>query len=115
MKIKITDIKPSIDALEFAINQIYQDIGDGSLHDGPTATNAIAELQMIRVAYMLAHRNGTRASTVRRCKFCGFENHEAGELCANCMRTLETSNCTCKPDTTMGVTHQGDCNWWISG
>jgi hypothetical protein len=60
MKIEITEVQPSIDALEFAINQIHCDIEQGTLHNGPIAANAIRELQMIQVAYMLVQRNAAK-------------------------------------------------------
>lgn len=30
-------------------------------------------------------------------------------------RKGRANDCNCTPDTTMGVTHNGDCVWWISG
>ena len=65
MKIQNSDHKPAIDALEFALNQIYHDIANGSLHNGHIAQRSIAELQMIRVAYMLADRNKHRRERPR--------------------------------------------------
>jgi hypothetical protein len=53
MHIDQRELKPTIDALEFALNQIYHDIANGSLHDGPIAKQTIEQLQMLRLALML--------------------------------------------------------------
>jgi hypothetical protein len=60
MKIEISNFKPMIDAIEFAINQIYHDMDTGTLHAGTIAAKTICELQMIQVTFMLADRHATK-------------------------------------------------------
>lgn len=52
----------------------------------------IQTLEMMKVAYLLVQRNA-----------------------ATEQRKGRANDCNCTPDTTIGITHAGDCIWWQCG
>ena len=53
MHIDNRELKPTIDAVEYAINIISTEVGNGQIHDGPIVNRTLEQLKMLRLALML--------------------------------------------------------------